>query len=94
MVNQTSIIGDSHLVVSLNKLGVNIVKVFGPENGFRGDASAGAQVSDAIDPSSGISVISLYGKKNMPSKDDLQDVDILIYDLQDVGVRFYNNINA
>ncbi|MGC1633395.1 MAG: DUF1343 domain-containing protein [Gelidibacter sp.] len=94
LANQTSIIGDTHLVDSLNKLGVNIVKVFGPEHGFRGDASAGAKVSDAIDPSTGIPIISLYGKKNMPSQEDLQDVDILIYDLQDVGVRFYTNINA
>jgi uncharacterized protein YbbC (DUF1343 family) len=75
-------------------LGINIVKVFGPEHGFRGDASAGAEVVDAIDKRTGIPIISLYGRKNKPSKEDLQDVDILIYDLQDVGVRFYTNINA
>lgn len=94
LANQTSIIGHLHLVDSLKKLGVNIVKVFGPEHGFRGDASAGAKVSDAIDPSTGIPIISLYGKKDQPSTEDLQDVDIIIYDLQDVGVRFYTNINA
>jgi uncharacterized protein YbbC (DUF1343 family) len=94
LANQTSIIGKTHLVDSLQKLGINIVKVFGPEHGFRGDASAGAEVSDAIDKRTGIPIISLYGKKNKPSKEDLQDVDILIYDLQDVGVRFYTNINA
>ncbi len=94
LANQTSIIGQTHLVDSLQKLGINIVKVFGPEHGFRGDASAGAKVSDAIDARTGIPIISLYGKKNKPSKEDLQDVDILIYDLQDVGVRFYTNINA
>lgn len=94
LANQTSIIGKSHLVDSLQKLGINIVKVFGPEHGFRGDASAGAHVGNAIDESTGIPIISLYGKKNKPSKEDLQDVDILIYDLQDVGVRFYTNINA
>lgn len=94
LANQTSIIGKSHLVDSLQKMGINIVKVFGPEHGFRGDASAGAKVSDAIDERTGIPIISLYGKKNKPSKEDLQDVDILIYDLQDVGVRFYTNINA
>ncbi len=94
LANQTSIIGKSHLVDSLQKLGINIVKVFGPEHGFRGDASAGAKVSDAIDERTGIPIISLYGKKNKPSKEDLADVDILIYDLQDVGVRFYTNINA
>ncbi|GAB1464306.1 exo-beta-N-acetylmuramidase NamZ family protein [Pedobacter sp.] len=94
MANQTSIIGKKHLVDSLQKLGINIVKVFGPEHGFRGNASAGAHVANEIDKSTGIPIISLYGKKNKPSKEDLADVDILIYDLQDVGVRFYTNINA
>jgi uncharacterized protein YbbC (DUF1343 family) len=94
MANQTSIIGSSHLVDSLSKLGVIVVKVFGPEHGFRGNASAGAHVADETDPATGIPVISLYGKKNKPSKEDMADVDILIYDLQDVGVRFYTNINA
>lgn len=94
LANQTSIIGEAHLVDSLQNLGINIVKVFGPEHGFRGDASAGATVSDAIDEQTGIPIISLYGRKNKPSKEDLADVDILIYDLQDVGVRFYTNINA
>lgn len=94
MANQTSIIGSSHLVDSLSKLGVTIVKVFGPEHGFRGNASAGVLVADESDPVTGIPVISLYGKKNKPSKYDMADVDILIYDLQDVGVRFYTNINA
>jgi uncharacterized protein YbbC (DUF1343 family) len=94
LANQTSVIGHAHLVDSLQKLGVNIVKVFGPEHGFRGKASAGAKVSDEIDAETGIPVISLYGPKNKPTKEDLKDVDILIYDLQDVGVRFYTNINA
>ncbi len=94
LANQTSIIGKSHLVDSLQKLGINIVKVFGPEHGFRGNASAGAKVADEVDQRTGIPIISLYGKKNKPSTEDLADVDILIYDLQDVGVRFYTNINA
>jgi uncharacterized protein YbbC (DUF1343 family) len=94
LANQTSVVGHAHLVDSLQKLGVNIVKVFGPEHGFRGKASAGAGVSDEIDAETGIPVISLYGPKNKPTKEDLKDVDILIYDLQDVGVRFYTNINA
>ena len=94
LANQTTIIGNTHLVDSLKKLGVNIVKVFGPEHGFRGKASAGAEVGNEIDPATGIPIISLYGKKNKPTKEDLADVDILIYDLQDVGCRFYTNINA
>jgi uncharacterized protein YbbC (DUF1343 family) len=94
LANLTSIIGKTHLVDSLKSLGVNVVKVFGPEHGFRGNASAGVHVEDEIDAKSGIPVISLYGKKNKPSKEDLADVDVLVYDLQDVGVRFYTNINA
>lgn len=94
MANPTSIIGKRHLVDSLKSLGVNIVKVFGPEHGFRGNASAGAHVADEIDAATGIPIVSLYGPKNRPSKEDLADVDIMVYDLQDVGVRFYTNINA
>ena len=94
MANQTSIIENTHLVDSLQKRGINIVKVFGPEHGFRGNASAGVNVSDEVDQATGIPIISLYGPKNKPTKADMADVDILIYDLQDVGVRFYTNINA
>jgi len=94
LANQTSIIGHRHMVDSLHSLGVNVVKVFGPEHGFRGNASAGAAVGDEKDGTTGIPIVSLYGKKNKPSKQDLADVDIVIYDVQDVGVRFYTNINA
>jgi uncharacterized protein YbbC (DUF1343 family) len=94
LANLTSVIGKTHLVDSLNKLGVNIVKVFGPEHGFRGNASAGTTVADETDAVKGIPIVSLYGKKNRPTKEDLADVDIMIYDLQDVGCRFYTNINA
>jgi len=94
LANLTSVIGNTHLVDSLKNLDINIVKVFGPEHGFRGNASAGTQVADETDAATGIRVISLYGKKNKPTKEDLADVDIIIYDLQDVGCRFYTNINA
>ncbi|MEP6676793.1 MAG: DUF1343 domain-containing protein [Ferruginibacter sp.] len=94
LANQTSVIGKTHLVDSLIKLGINIVKVFGPEHGFRGKASAGAVIADDTDATTGIPIVSLYGKKNKPTKADLADVDIMIYDLQDVGCRFYTNINA
>ncbi len=94
MGNPTSIIGQTHLVDSLQKLGINIVKVFGPEHGFRGNASAGAVVSDEIDKATGIPIISLYGAKSRATKADLADVDLVLYDLQDVGCRFYTNINA
>ncbi len=94
MANPTTIIGTTHLVDSLHKLGIQIVKVFGPEHGFRGNAGAGEHVADETDPATGIPLVSLYGAKNKPSKEDMADVDILIYDLQDVGVRYYTNINA
>lgn len=94
LANPTTVIGKTHLVDSLQKRGINIVKVFGPEHGFRGNASAGVHVADETDQSTGIPVISLYGSKNKPSKQDMADVDILLYDLQDVGCRFYTNINA
>jgi len=94
LANQTSIVGKTHLVDTLKSLGVNIVKVFGPEHGFRGNASAGAHIADETDTRTGIPIISLYGRKNKPTPEDLVDVDIMIYDLQDVGVRFYTNINA
>lgn len=94
MANPTSIIGKKHLVDSLHARGVNIVKVFGPEHGFRGNVGAGVEVKDEVDAATRIPIISLYGAKNKPSKQDLADIDILIYDLQDVGCRFYTNINA
>jgi uncharacterized protein YbbC (DUF1343 family) len=94
VVNPTSVIGNTTVVDSLLALGVKIVKIFGPEHGFRGDASAGIHVDDSIDEKTGIPAISLYGKYNKPSKEDLADVDLLIYDIQDVGVRFYTYINT
>ncbi|QBQ41424.1 DUF1343 domain-containing protein [Sphingobacterium psychroaquaticum] len=94
VANQTAIIGKSHLVDSLQKRGVQIVKVFGPEHGFRGNASNGTEVGDEVDKVTGIPIISLYGSKRKPSQKDLADVDILIFDIQDVGCRFYTNINT
>ncbi|MBE2230077.1 MAG: DUF1343 domain-containing protein [Chitinophagaceae bacterium] len=94
MANPTSIIGQTHLVDSLHRAGIRVVKIFGPEHGFRGNASAGVAVADEKDSATGIPVISLYGKKNKPTAADMADVDILLYDLQDVGCRFYTNINA
>ncbi len=94
VANQTSIIGNSHLLDSLLALGINVVKVFGPEHGFRGNASNGTEVADEKDLKTGVAIISLYGKKRKPSKEDLANVDILIYDIQDVGCRFYTNINT
>jgi len=91
--NQTSIIGKTHLVDSLQKLGVNIVSVFGPEHGFRGNASAGTKVQDEVDSATGIQIVSLYGPRRKPRKEDMDAIDLMVYDVQDVGVRFYTNIN-
>jgi uncharacterized protein YbbC (DUF1343 family) len=93
VANPTSVIGKTSLVDSLKSLGIGIVKIFGPEHGFRGTASAGAVVADSIDAKTGIPEISLYGKKSKPSKADLADVDWVIFDIQDVGARFYTYIN-
>ncbi|MGY4384865.1 uncharacterized protein YbbC (DUF1343 family) [Pedobacter sp. UYP24] len=94
VVNPTSIIGRQTSVDSLLKLGVQVVKIFGPEHGFRGNASAGVNVDDDIDAKTGIKAISLYGKHSIPTKEDLADIDIMIFDIQDVGVRFYTYINT
>ena len=94
LANQTSIIGNRHLVDSLQSRGVNIVKVFGPEHGFRGDTPDGVKIMDYKDEKTGIQVISLYGTKRRPSVDDIKDVDVLVFDIQDVGTRFYTYISS
>jgi uncharacterized protein YbbC (DUF1343 family) len=94
VVNQTSIIGKKLSVDSLLSLGINIVTIFGPEHGFRGNASNGAVVDDEVDPKTGIKIVSLYGKKRKPTKEEMDLVDVMIFDIQDVGCRFYTNINT
>ncbi|MFN8347966.1 MAG: DUF1343 domain-containing protein [Spirosomataceae bacterium] len=94
VANQSSIIGRKSSVDSLLSLGVTIVKVFGPEHGFRGNASNGAVVNDEKDAKTGLPIISLYGKNRKPTKEQLADVDLMIFDFQDVGCRFYTNINT
>lgn len=94
LANPTSIVGDRHLVDTLIQRGIQIKKAFGPEHGFRGNASAGIKVGDEIDEATGIKIISLYGKKRKPSEEDLKDLDIMIFDIQDVGCRFYTYINV
>ncbi|MBC7866352.1 MAG: DUF1343 domain-containing protein, partial [Gloeobacteraceae cyanobacterium ES-bin-316] len=94
LANPTTVIAKTHLVDSLKSAGINVVKVFGPEHGFRGNASNGAEVSDEKDAATSIKIISLYGNKRKPSKEDLADVDIMIFDIQDVGCRFYTYINV
>ena len=92
--NQTSMVKNTHLVDTLLKRGVNIVKIFGPEHGFRGTADAGEHVTDVKDKATGIPVISLYVDHKKPTPEDFKGVDILIFDIQDVGVRFYTYISS
>ncbi|MEZ0542832.1 exo-beta-N-acetylmuramidase NamZ family protein [Fibrella arboris] len=94
VVNQTSIIGSRPSVDSLLSRGVKVVRIFGPEHGFRGNASNGAKVSDEVDAKTGVPVISLYGKNNKPTAAQLADIDVLVFDIQDVGCRFYTYINT
>jgi len=92
--NQTSMVGNVHLVDTLKKSGVDVKVIFGPEHGFRGTASAGEKIGNYVDEKTGIKVVSLYGTKRRPAAEDLTDVDILIFDIQDVGVRFYTYISS
>ncbi|MFD0941643.1 exo-beta-N-acetylmuramidase NamZ family protein [Pedobacter boryungensis] len=94
VANQSSMIGKKSSVDSLISLGIKIVKVFGPEHGFRGNASNGAPVSNEIDAKTGIPIVSLYGKNEKPSKEQLADIDLMVFDIQDVGCRYYTNINT
>ncbi|MCD6365908.1 MAG: DUF1343 domain-containing protein, partial [Bacteroidales bacterium] len=94
VANQTSIIGHTHLVDTLLKLNVDILRIFSPEHGFRGVASAGEKIDNSIDSKTGLPVISLYGNHKKPTAENLDSADIVIFDIQDVGVRFYTYIST
>ncbi len=94
VANQSCLIGKRHLVDSLLVHGVQIKRIFSPEHGFRGDHDAGAYVNSTVDQSTGIPMVSLYGRKKKPDAADMEGIDIMIFDLQDVGVRFYTYIST
>ncbi len=94
ITNPTGLVGKRSIVDTLISLKVRVVKIFGPEHGFRGDTEAGVKVNSNKDSKTGLPVISLYGNNKKPSKEQLQGVDIVIYDIQDVGVRFYTYIST
>jgi len=94
VANQTSVVGKKHLVDTLLSLGVKVKKVFGPEHGFRGEASDGEAVSSATDAKTGLPVISLYGDNKKPKPEQLDGLDIVVFDIQDVGARFYTFISS
>ncbi|MFZ6013918.1 MAG: exo-beta-N-acetylmuramidase NamZ family protein [Bacteroidota bacterium] len=94
VVNHTALVGKTHLADTLKSKGITPQKIFAPEHGFRGTADAGEHVKDAIDVKTGLPVISLYGSNRKPTPEQLADVDLLIFDIQDVGVRFYTYIST
>jgi uncharacterized protein YbbC (DUF1343 family) len=94
VANHTSMIKNTHLVDSLLSLKINVVKVFSPEHGFRGNADAGEKVTSNTDEKTGLPIISLYGKNKKPTAKQLEDLDVLIFDIQDVGARFYTYIST
>lgn len=94
VANQTSLVGNTHLVDTLLASDVVVTKIFCPEHGFRGTAEAGAHVDNSIDSKTGIPIVSLYGKNKKPTQEQLADVDYVLFDLQDVGCRFYTYIST
>lgn len=94
LINQTSRVNEVSLLDTLLHSGVNITKIFVPEHGFRGTADAGAHIRNDRDPATELPVISLYGNNKKPDARAMSDIDVLIYDLQDVGVRFYTYIST
>ena len=94
VVNQTSMICNTHIVDSLLSLGINIIKIFSPEHGYKGKAEAGETYSDSILTKQNIEIISLYGNKIKPETEDLTGIDIIVFDIQDAGARFYTYIST
>lgn len=94
VLNHTATVGSANLLDTLLALGVQVEKVFVPEHGLRGTADAGEKITDGKDPKTGVPVISLYGKKRKPSAEDAAGLDVLLFDIQDVGVRFYTYIST
>lgn len=94
IINQTSQVGGNSLLDMMLTRGVNVKRIFVPEHGFRGNEDAGAHIANEVDSATGIAVTSLYGKNKKPKKEDLDSIDVMVYDLQDVGVRFYTYIST
>ncbi len=94
VANQTSVVGTTHLVDTLLASRVQVCRIFCPEHGFRGLAEAGARVDNSTDPRTGLPIVSLYGRNKKPTPEQLKDVDIVIFDLQDVGCRFYTYLST
>ena len=93
-VNHTAMIGDIHLLDTLINAGIKVSKVFAPEHGFRGDVEAGKTITNSTDAKTGVSVVSIYGQNKKPTKEQLQGVNIIVFDIQDVGARFFTYIST
>ena len=94
VANQSSLVKDKHLIDTLLHSGINVIRIFCPEHGFRGNADAGEDISSGKDKQTGIEIISLFGKKFKPSKKDLRGIDMVVFDIQDVGVRFFTYLST
>jgi uncharacterized protein YbbC (DUF1343 family) len=94
VVNQTSMVNNQHLLDFLLESDVKITNIFAPEHGFRGTADAGEHVKNGTDSKTGLPIVSLYGSHNKPTKEDLTGTDVVIFDIQDVGARFYTYIST
>ena len=94
VVNHSSLVGKEHLLDFLLKHGVKIQKIFAPEHGFRGKSDAGAHIKNSRDTRTGLPIISLYGKHKKPTQADLRGIDLILFDIQDVGARFYTYIST
>lgn len=94
VVNHSSLVGKHHLVDTLLSQGVEVQKIFAPEHGFRGLADAGAHIKNSRDPKTGLPIISLYGKHKKPTRNDLHNINLILFDIQDVGVRFYTYLST
>ncbi|NBN99728.1 MAG: DUF1343 domain-containing protein, partial [Flavobacteriia bacterium] len=94
VANQTSMVKQTHLVDTLLAKGVKVTKIFAPEHGFRGDGDAGEHINSGVDGKTGISVVSLYGSHKKPTPLDLKNIEVVVFDIQDVGVRFYTYLST
>lgn len=94
LVNHTSMVGEEHLVDFLLEKGITIEKIFAPEHGFRGVADAGEEIKDNVDSKTGIRIMSIYGNNKKPTPEMMDDLDVVIFDIQDVGTRFYTYISS
>ena len=94
VTNQTGVVGEKHIIDLLLNKGIKITRIFSPEHGFRGDADAGETVVNGKDTKTGIEIVSLYGNNKKPLPNQIEDLDIILFDIQDVGVRFYTYISS